>query len=225
MSRPEVIFKEVDGKRQEPFENVLLDVEDQHQGGVMEEMGRRKANLNNLMPDGKGRVRLEYVAPSRGLIGFRSEFLTLTSGTGIMTSTYSHYGDVVSEDLEGRINGVLVSMASGKSLAFALFNLQARGRMFIDPNEDVYEGQVVGLHTRGNDLVVNPLKGKQLTNIRASGSDENIILTPRIRHSLEQAIEFIDTDELVEVTPNHIRIRKKLLTENERKRAGRSKVA
>jgi GTP-binding protein len=225
VSRPEVIFKEVDGKRQEPFENVLLDVEDQHQGGVMEEMGRRKANLNNLLPDGKGRVRLEYVAPSRGLIGFRSEFLTLTSGTGIMTSTYSHYGDVVSEDLEGRINGVLVSMASGKSLAFALFNLQARGRMFIEPNEDVYEGQVVGLHTRGNDLVVNPLKGKQLTNIRASGSDENIILTPPIRHSLEQAIEFIEDDELVEVTPNHIRIRKKLLTENERKRAGRSKVA
>lgn len=225
VSRPEVIFKEVDGKRQEPFENVLLDVEDQHQGGVMEEMGRRKATLNNLVPDGKGRVRLEYVAPSRGLIGFRSEFLTLTSGTGIMTSTYSHYGDVVSEDLEGRINGVLVSMASGKSLAFALFNLQARGRMFIEPNEDVYEGQVVGLHTRGNDLVVNPLKGKQLTNIRASGSDENIILTPRIKHSLEQAIEFIEDDELVEVTPNHIRIRKKLLTENERKRAGRSKVA
>lgn len=225
VSRPEVIFKEVDGKRQEPFENVLLDVEDQHQGSVMEEMGRRKANLSNLLPDGKGRVRLEYIAPSRGLIGFRSEFLTLTSGTGIMTSTYSHYGDVVSEDLEGRINGVLVSMASGKSLAFALFNLQARGRMFIDPNEDVYEGQVVGLHTRGNDLVVNPLKGKQLTNIRASGSDENIILTPRIRHSLEQAIEFIEDDELVEVTPNHIRIRKKLLTENERKRAGRSKVA
>jgi GTP-binding protein len=225
VSRPEVIFKEVDGQRQEPFENVLLDVEDQHQGGVMEEMGRRKANLNNLVPDGKGRVRLEYVAPSRGLIGFRSEFLTLTSGTGIMTSTYSHYGDVVSEDLEGRINGVLVSMAGGKSLAFALFNLQARGRMFIDPNEDVYEGQVVGLHTRGNDLVVNPLKGKQLTNIRASGSDENIILTTPVRHTLEQAIEFIEDDELVEVTPNHIRIRKKLLTENERKRAGRSKVA
>ena len=225
VSRPEVIFKEIDGQRQEPFENVLLDVEDQHQGGVMEEMGRRKATLNNLVPDGKGRVRLEYVAPSRGLIGFRSEFLTLTSGTGIMTSTYSYYGEVVSEDLEGRINGVLVSMASGKSLAFALFNLQARGRMFIDPNEDVYEGQVVGLHTRGNDLVVNPLKGKQLTNIRASGSDENIILTTPVRHTLEQAIEFIEDDELVEVTPSHIRIRKKLLTENERKRAGRSKVA
>ena len=222
VSRPEVILKETeDGKKQEPFENVLLDVEDHHQGGIMEELGRRKATLNNLMPDGKGRVRLEYIAPSRGLIGFRSEFLTLTSGTGIMTSTYSHYGDIVSADMEGRINGVLVSMASGKSLAFALFNLQSRGRLFIDPNQEVYEGQVVGLHTRGNDLVVNPLKGKQLTNVRASGTDESIILNGRIKHSLEQAIEFIEDDELVEVTPNHLRIRKKLLTENERKRAGR----
>jgi GTP-binding protein len=221
VSRPEVILKEVDGKTHEPFEDVLLDVEDQHQGGVMEEMGRRKATLTNLLPDGKGRVRLEYVAPSRGLIGFRSEFLTLTSGTGIMTSTYSHYGDIVSADMEGRINGVLVSMASGKALAFALFNLQARGRLFIDPNEQVYEGQIVGLHARGNDLVVNPLKGKQLTNVRASGTDESIILNGRIRHTLEQAIEFIEDDELVEVTPNNLRIRKKLLTENERKRAGR----
>jgi GTP-binding protein len=221
VSRPEVILKEVDGKTHEPFEDVLLDVEDQHQGGVMEEMGRRKATLTNLLPDGKGRVRLEYVAPSRGLIGFRSEFLTLTSGTGIMTSTYSHYGDIVSADMEGRINGVLVSMASGKALAFALFNLQARGRLFIDPNEQVYEGQIVGLHARGNDLVVNPLKGKQLTNVRASGTDDSIILNGRIRHTLEQAIEFIEDDELVEVTPNNLRIRKKLLTENERKRAGR----
>lgn len=225
VSRPEVIFKEVDGKTHEPFENVLLDVEDQHQGGVMEELGRRKAVLNNMVPDGKGRVRLEYIAPSRGLIGFRSEFLTLTSGTGIMTSTYSHYGEIVSEDMEGRANGVLVSMASGKSLAFALFNLQARGRMFIDPNDEVYEGQIIGIHTRGNDLVVNPLKGKQLTNVRASGTDESVTLTPKIRQTLEQAIEFIDDDELVEVTPTSIRIRKKLLTENERKRAGRSKVA
>lgn len=226
VSRPEVILKEGDnGKLQEPFENVLLDVEDQHQGGAMEEMGRRKATLNNLMPDGKGRVRLEYVAPSRGLIGFRSEFLTVTSGTGIMTSTYSHYGDIVSADMEGRTNGVLVSMASGKCLAFALFNLQARGRMFIEPNQEIYEGQVIGLHTRGNDLVVNPLKGKQLTNVRASGTDESIILNARIRHTLEQAIEFIEDDELVEVTPTSIRIRKKLLTENERKRAGRGAVA
>lgn len=226
VSRPEVILKESEtGKTQEPFENVLLDVEDQHQGGIMEELGRRKATLNNLIPDGKGRVRLEYLAPSRGLIGFRSEFLTLTSGTGIMTSTYSHYGDIVSADMEGRVNGVLVSMASGKALAFALFNLQSRGRLFIDPNQEVYEGQIVGLHTRGNDLVVNPLKGKQLTNVRASGTDESIILNGRIKHSLEQAIEFIEDDELVEVTPNHLRIRKKLLTENERKRAGRSQVA
>jgi GTP-binding protein len=222
VSRPEVILKEGEnGKLQEPFENVLLDVEDQHQGGAMEEMGRRKATLHNLMPDGKGRVRLEYIAPSRGLIGFRSEFLTVTSGTGIMTSTYSHYGDIVSADMEGRTNGVLVSMASGKCLAFALFNLQARGRMFIEPNQEIYEGQVIGLHTRGNDLVVNPLKGKQLTNVRASGTDESIILNARIRHTLEQAIEFIEDDELVEVTPTSIRIRKKLLTENERKRAGR----
>tara|TARA_R110002073_G_scaffold59623_1_gene150040 strand:+ start:2412 stop:4235 length:1824 start_codon:yes stop_codon:yes gene_type:complete len=226
VSRPEVILKESEeGKTQEPFENVLLDVEDQHQGGIMEELGRRKATLNNMMPDGKGRVRIEYIAPSRGLIGFRSEFLTLTSGTGIMTSTYSHYGDIVSADMEGRINGVLVSMASGKALAFALFNLQARGRLFIDPNQEVYEGQVVGLHSRGNDLVVNPLKGKQLTNVRASGTDESIILNGRIKHTLEQAIEFIEDDELVEVTPNNLRIRKKLLTENERKRAGRSQVA
>ena len=226
VSRPEVILKEGEnGKLQEPFENVLLDVEDQHQGGAMEEMGRRKATLNNLMPDGKGRVRLEYIAPSRGLIGFRSEFLTVTSGTGIRTSTYSHYGDIVSADMEGRTNGVLVSMASGKCLAFALFNLQARGRMFIEPNQEIYEGQVIGLHTRGNDLVVNPLKGKQLTNVRASGTDESIILNARIRHTLEQAIEFIEDDELVEVTPTSIRIRKKLLTENERKRAGRGAVA
>jgi len=226
VSRPEVILRESEtGKTQEPFENVLLDVEDQHQGGIMEELGRRKASLNNLIPDGKGRVRLEYLAPSRGLIGFRSEFLTLTSGTGIMTSTYSHYGDIVSADMQGRVNGVLVSMASGKALAFALFNLQSRGRLFIDPNQEVYEGQVVGLHTRGNDLVVNPLKGKQLTNVRASGTDESIILNGRIKHSLEQAIEFIEDDELVEVTPNYLRIRKKLLTENERKRAGRSQVA
>ena len=226
VSRPEVILKEGDnGKLQEPFENVLLDVEEQHQGGAMEEMGRRKATMSNLMPDGKGRVRLEYVAPSRGLIGFRSEFLTVTSGTGIMTSTYSHYGDIVSADMEGRTNGVLVSMASGKCLAFALFNLQARGRMFIEPNQEIYEGQVIGLHTRGNDLVVNPLKGKQLTNVRASGTDESIILNARIKHTLEQAIEFIEDDELVEVTPNSIRIRKKLLTENERKRAGRGAVA
>ena len=225
VSRPEVIIREVDGKRLEPFENVLLDVEEAHQGAVMEEMGRRKSILANLMPDGKGRVRIEYIIPSRALIGFRSEFLTMTSGTGILTSVFSHYDDEISQEVAGRGNGVLVSMATGKSLAFALFNLQARGRMFIDPNQEVYEGQIGGLHSRGNDLVVNPLKGKQLTNIRAAGSDEAVILNSPIRHSLEQAIEFIDDDELVEVTPKCIRIRKKLLTENLRKRASRDKVA
>ena len=162
VSRPEVIIREVDGKRLEPFENVLLDVEEAHQGAVMEEMGRRKSILAKLMPDGKGRVRIEYIIPSRALIGFRSEFLTMTSGTGILTSVFSHYDDEISQEVAGRGNGVLVSMATGKSLAFALFNLQARGRMFIDPNQEVYEGQIVGLHSRGNDLVVNPLKGKQL---------------------------------------------------------------
>ncbi|MBQ62655.1 MAG: translational GTPase TypA [Gammaproteobacteria bacterium] len=225
VSRPEVIFREVDGQHQEPFETVLLDIEGIHQGSVMKELGERKANLLNMSPDSTGRARLEFLIPTRGLIGFRSEFLTMTSGTGILTSVFSHYGKVVSHDVSKRDNGVLVSMASGKSLAFALFNLQARGRLFINPNEEIYEGMIVGLHSRGNDLIVNPLKAKQLTNIRAAGSDENIILSAPVRHSLEQAIEFIDDDELVEVTPNHIRIRKKLLTENERKRSGRAKVA
>lgn len=225
VSRPEVIFKEVEGKQQEPFEIVVLDVDGQHQGSVMEALGQRKANLTNMIPDSKGRVRLEFLIPTRGLIGFRSEFLTMTSGTGILSSVFSHYAEIVSHDVNKRVNGVLVSMASGKSLAFALFNLQARGRLFIKPNEDIYEGMIVGLHSRGNDLTVNPLKGKQLTNIRAAGSDENIILTAAVKHTLEQALEFIDDDELVEVTPNHIRIRKKLLTESERKRAGRAKAS
>jgi GTP-binding protein len=189
----------------------------------MEELGRRKGVLQNMIPDGKGRVRIEYEIATRGLIGFRSDFMTMTSGTGIMTSIFSHYGDVVSQEMAGRTNGVLVSMATGKCLAFALFNLQDRGRMMILPNQEVYEGMVIGLHSRGNDLVVNPLKGKQLTNIRASGTDEAIILSAPIRHTLEQAIEFIEEDELVEVTPLNLRIRKKLLTENDRKRASRAK--
>lgn len=225
VGRPEVIFHETDHGRQEPFENLMLDINDEHQGSVMEELGRRKATLSNMRPDGSGRTRLEFVIPTRALIGFRSEFLTMTSGTGIMNSVFSHYGDVVSTQFGGRNNGVLISMASGKSVAFALNNLQARGRLFIHPNEEIYEGMIVGLHSRGNDLPVNPLKEKQLTNIRAAGSDENIILTPPIKHSLEAAIEFIGDDELVEVTPNRIRIRKKLLTENDRKRASRAKVA
>ncbi len=225
VSRPEVIIREIDGERQEPFEAVMLDVENAHQGPIMEELGSRKANLKNMQPDSTGRVRLEFVVPTRALIGFRSEFLTMTSGTGIMNTVFSHYGPVVSAESSHRDNGVLISMASGKSVGFALFNLQARGRMFVGPNEDIYEGMVIGLHTRGNDLTVNPLKAKQLTNIRASGTDENIVLSAPVKHTLEQAIEFIGDEELVEVTPKSIRIRKKLLTENERKRAGRERVA
>ncbi|MCB1668374.1 MAG: translational GTPase TypA [Pseudomonadales bacterium] len=219
VSRPEVIQKEVDGELHEPFEQVVIDVEEQHQGAVMEEMGARKAELTNMELDGKGRVRLAFMAPSRGLIGFRSHFLTMTSGSGIMTSIFDHYGPVKQGDVAKRQNGVLVSMIKGKTLAFGLFNLQERGRLFLGAGQEVYEGQIVGLHSRSNDLPVNPTKGKQLTNIRASGTDEALTLTPPVRHTLEQALEFIEDDELVEVTPNHIRLRKKLLTENERKRA------
>ena len=221
VGRPQVIIREEDGVKQEPYETVVADVEEQHQGSIMEQLGLRKAEMTNMEPDGKGRVRLEFLVPSRGLIGFRSQFLTLTSGTGILNSTFSHYGEFKAGDMAKRINGVLVSMVKGKVLGFALFNLQERGRMLIDPNVDVYEGQIIGIHSRGNDLVVNPTKGKQLTNMRASGTDENIVLTPPIRFSLEQALDFIEDDELVEVTPNHLRLRKKLLTETERKRAGR----
>jgi GTP-binding protein len=225
VGRPEVILHEVDGKIEEPFEDLMLDVNDEHQGSVMEELGQRKATLTNMIPDGGGRVRLEFSIPTRALIGFRSDFLTMTSGTGIMNSVFSHYGPVISDEFGARNNGVLISMASGKSVAFSLNNLQARGRLFIAPNEEIYEGMVVGLHSRGNDLVVNPIKEKQLTNVRASGTDENVILTPPVKHTLEAAIEFIDDEELVEVTPNHLRIRKKLLTENDRKRASRARVA
>jgi GTP-binding protein len=225
VGRPEVIFREVDGKVEEPFEDLMLDINDEHQGGAMEELGLRKATMTNMMPDGSGRTRLEFNIPTRALIGFRSEFMTMTSGTGIMNSVYSHYGGIVSEDSSTRTNGVLVSMASGKSVAFSLNNLQARGRLFVGPNVEIYEGMIVGLHSRGNDLPVNPIKEKQLTNVRASGTDENVILTSPVKHSLEAAIEFINDEELVEVTPNHLRIRKKLLTENERKRASREKIA
>jgi len=221
VSRPEVILKEIEGVIQEPYENLSIDVDQQHQGAVMEVIGQRKGTLANMVPDPKGRVRLDFVIPTRGLIGFRSEFMTLTSGGGIMSSVFSHYGEHLGVDLNRRRNGVLVSMVSGKSLGFSLFNLQPRGRLFIHPNEEIYEGMIIGLHSRGNDLPVNPIKGKQLTNIRAAGTDENIVLTPPVQFTLEQAVEFIDEDELVEITPNHIRIRKKLLTENERKRASR----
>ncbi|HCH24124.1 MAG TPA: translational GTPase TypA [Oceanospirillaceae bacterium] len=221
VSRPQVIQKEMDGVMMEPYEAVLIDCEDEHTGSLMEEMGRRKAEMTNMEPDGKGRTRLEFVVPSRGLIGFRGQFLTLTSGSGVMTSVFDHYGEVKQGAMAERQNGVLVSMVKGKVLAFALFNLQDRGRLMIEPNIDVYEGMLIGVHSRSNDLVVNPTKGKQLTNIRAAGTDENIQLTPPIRHSLEQALEFIEDDELVEVTPNFIRLRKKLLLEHERKRASR----
>ena len=222
VSRPEVIFKVVDGVKCEPFENVIFDVEEQHQGGVMEQMGSRKGDMTNMILDGKGRIRIEATVPSRGLIGFRSEFLTMTSGTGIMTSSFSHYGPVKSGDVAKRQNGVLISMVQVTALGYALWNLQERGRMFIGPQTEVYEGMVIGLCARGDDMAVNPTKGKQLTNVRASGTDENIVLTPAIRFTLEQALEFIEDDELVEVTPQSIRIRKRHLTENERKRAGRN---
>ncbi|MCX4026506.1 translational GTPase TypA [Endozoicomonas sp. SM1973] len=223
VSRPEVITKEIDGEMCEPYEQVVVDVEDAHQGAIMEEMGNRKAELTNMVPDGKGRTRLEFIMPARGLIGFRSQFLTITSGSGILTHIFDHFGPVKAGEVAKRPNGVLVSMVNGKVLGYSLFNLQDRGRLFLEPNVEVYEGMIIGLHNRDNDLVVNPTKGKQLTNVRASGTDENIILTPPVRHSLEQALEFIEDDELVEVTPNHVRLRKKFLKEHERKRASRAK--
>lgn len=221
VSRPEVIYKEIDGEIHEPYEFVVLDLDEQHQGAVMERMGERKGELRNMVPDGKGRIRLEYLIPTRGLIGFQTEFMTLTSGSGLKFQTFDHYAPKKEGLGKTRHNGVLISMATGKALAYALFNLQDRGRLFIGHGDEVYEGMVIGIHSRDNDLTVNPLKAKQLTNIRAAGSDENLILTPPIRNTLEQALEFIDDDELVEVTPKSVRIRKKLLTENDRKKAKR----
>jgi GTP-binding protein len=219
VGRPEVVQREIDGVIQEPYEYVVIDVEEQHQGSVMEEMGARRAELKNMILDGKGRVRLEFIMPARGLIGFRSTFLTMTSGSGILTHVFEHYGEVNAAPIAERINGVLVSMVTGKALGYALFTLQERGRLFIGPQVEVYEGMIIGLHSRDNDLVVNPTKAKQLTNVRASGTDENIVLTPPVKHTLEQALEFIGDDELVEVTPHFIRIRKKYLKEHERRRA------
>ena len=223
VSRPEVVVKEIDGEKMEPIEQLVIDCEEQHQGSLMEELGMRKGDLKNMVPDGKGRIRLDFLIPARGLIGFRTQFMTLTSGTGIMTHVFDHFGPLKEGVQNTRHNGVLISMVKGKTLGFSLFTLQERGRLFIDPNVDVYEGQLIGIHSRGNDLVVNPTKGKQLTNMRASGTDENILLTPPIKMTLEQALEFIDDDELVEVTPESIRLRKKLLTENDRKREARGK--
>ena len=222
VSRPEVIIRVgSDGERLEPYEQLTVDVEEQHQGTVMERLGERRGELQDMQPDGKGRVRLDYRIPARGLIGFQTEFLTATSGTGLIYHVFDHYGPLKKGAIGNRSNGVLIANGAGSALAYALFNLQERGRLFIGPGDEVYEGMIIGIHSRDNDLVVNPLKAKQLTNIRAAGSDENIILTPPLRLSLEQALEFIDEDELVEVTPKSIRLRKKLLLEHERKRASR----
>ena len=222
VSSPEVITKKIDNVKKEPYENVTIDVEELHQGKVMEKMGERKAQLSDMVPDGKGRVRLDYNMTSRGLIGFRSEFLTLTSGSGLLYHTFDKYGPIVQGLHTGRRNGALISIGQGKALPYALFNLQERGKMIIENGIEVYEGMIVGIHSRNNDLVVNPLKGKQLTNVRASGNDEAVTLTTPIQVTLEFALEFINDDELVEVTPNSLRIRKKFLKEHERKKAARA---
>ncbi len=221
VSRPEVITKMIDGELQEPYETLAIDIESGNQGVIMEQLGARRGELKHMMQDEKGRVRLDYIIPARALIGFHTDFLTYTSGTGLMHHVFSHYGPAFKGELGHRQNGVLISNQQGVALSFSLWNLQERGRMLIGPQTEVYEGMIVGIHTRDNDLVVNVCKAKQLTNMRASGSDENIILTPHIKLSLEQALEFIDDDELVEVTPQSIRIRKKFLKEHERKRSGK----
>lgn len=221
VSRPEVITKMINGELHEPYETLTIDVPTEYQGAIMEKLGSRRGEIKQMLPDDKGRVRLDYVIPARALIGFHLDFLTLTSGTGIMHHIFSHYGPMSKGEMPHRLNGVLISNQLGIALAYSLFNLQERGRMLISPQTEVYEGMIVGVHTRDNDLVVNVCKAKQLTNIRAAGSDENIILTPPIIMSLEQALEFIEDDELVEVTPTSIRVRKKLLKEHERKRAAK----
>jgi GTP-binding protein len=221
VSRPEVVVRETDAGRQEPYESLVVDLEENYQGAVMEKLGERKGELRDLRPDSKGRVRLDYVIPARGLIGFQNEFRTLSAGTGILHHVFDHWGPHQSGTIAQRKNGVLIANGTGKALAYALFNLQERGRLMVGHGVDIYEGQVVGIHSRGNDLTVNPLKAKQLNNIRAAGKDESLILTPELRYTLEQALDFIDDDELVEITPKEIRVRKKLLLEHERKRASR----
>ncbi|MBU2979511.1 translational GTPase TypA [Alteromonas sp. C1M14] len=223
VSRPEVILKEIDGELHEPFETLTIDCEEAHQGSIMEQLGLRKAELTDMSPDGKGRIRMDFTIPSRGLIGFQTDFMTMTSGSGLLYHTFDHYGPHKGGVIGKRKNGVLIANANGKALTNALFNLQERGRLFIGHGVEVYEGMIIGIHSRDNDLTVNALKGKQLTNVRASGTDEAQTLVPPVKMTLEQALEFIDDDELVEVTPESIRIRKKLLTENERKRASRDK--
>lgn len=223
VGRPEVIIREENGVKMEPYERLTFDIEEQHQGDIMEQMGERFAELQDMVPDGKGRVRIDYIIPSRGLIGFQTEFMTLTSGTGLMYHNFDHYGPMKQGEVGQRKNGVLISNGQGKALAYALYNLQDRGRLFASHGDEIYEGQIIGIHSRDNDLVVNALRAKQLTNIRAAGSDEALTLAPPIQLTLERAIEFIDDDELVEVTPKSIRIRKRYLTENDRKRFSRSK--
>lgn len=225
VSRPEVVIHGEGDDREEPYEQLTIDVEEQHQGSMMEKLGERRGELKDMVPDGKGRVRLDYIIPARGLIGFQTEFMTATSGTGLLFHVFDHYGTYRPEKIGQRVNGVLISNGQGKALAYALFNLQDRGRLFIEHGEEIYEGQVVGIHSRDNDLTVNPLKAKQLTNIRAAGTDEALTLTPAIKMTLEQALEFIDDDELVEVTPKFLRIRKKHLKEHERKKASRTVAA
>ncbi|MES0874728.1 translational GTPase TypA [Sinimarinibacterium thermocellulolyticum] len=223
VARPQVILKEIDGEVCEPYETLVADVEESHQGSVIQGLAERGGKMQNMMPDGRGRVRLEYIIPSRGLIGFQTQFMAMTSGTGLLFHNFDHFGPKTeAADIGQRRNGVMIANEQGKALAYALFNLQERGRMMVEPGDEVYEGQVVGIHSRDNDLVVNVLKGKKLTNIRAAGSDENVILTPAIKHTLEQALEFINDDELVELTPESVRVRKKFLKEHERKRAERA---
>lgn len=223
ISKPEVIIKEVEGGgKEEPYERVTIDVEEAHQGAMMEKLGERRGDMQDMVPDGKGRVRLDYIIPTRGLIGFHNEFLSCTSGTGLMYHVFDHYGPAIKGKIGKRLNGVMIANCSGTARGFALFNLQDRGRLFLEPQSVCYEGMIVGIHARDNDLVVNVTKEKQLTNMRASGTDENIILTPAIKYSLEQALEFIDDDELVEVTPLSIRLRKKELKEHERKKTSRT---
>ncbi|OGT89887.1 MAG: GTP-binding protein TypA [Gammaproteobacteria bacterium RIFOXYA12_FULL_61_12] len=221
VSRPEVIFREIEGEICEPYEQLTVDIEEQNQGAVMEALGIRRGELKNMAPDGRGRVRIDYMIPSRGLIGFQTDFMTLTSGSGLIYHVFDHYGPAQRGGIAPRKNGVLISNGVGKALGYSLMNLQERGRLFVKPGDEVYEGQVIGLHSRDNDLTVNPLKGKQLTNIRSAGKDDNLMLTPAVQFSLEQALEFIEDDELVEITPKAIRLRKKHLKEHERKRAGR----
>lgn len=222
VSRPSVIVREIDGQKQEPYELLVADVESGHQGSVIDALNQRRGTLRDMQPDASGRVRLEYIIPARGLIGFRSEFMSTTSGTGILTHVFDHYGPIGPQNIGQRHNGVLVSGNAGQAVAYALFNLQERGSLFVEHNSEVYEGMVIGINSRDNDLTVNPLKAKELTNVRAAGSDENVVLTPPLKLDLEQALEFINDDELVEITPKAIRIRKRWLTESERRKAARA---